>query len=301
MTRDDTPTTDDETRTDTYGRRRYLQATTAAVVGTVGLAGCVGGDGGGGGGGSDDDGGSGGGGSDDIETGILSTSVTDDPGDIDDFESCVVTVTGYWLGPEPGAEDEEDDGDDGGESEATDAGTTADGTATATETPTATDTETTESTDDEEDDADDEESGRQYYELDEPAQADLVDLQDDSTQVIDDRELEASEHAYLQLDTDGVDAVLNDGSEATVEVPGEAPLKFNESFEIRADTRTSFTADFTPVQRGQTGRYNLQPVASGVEVTYEAIESDGTTGGSDGGDGTTEGGDGTTTAAEESA
>jgi hypothetical protein len=30
-----------------------------------------------------------------------------------------------------------------------------------------------------------------------------------------------------------------------------------------------FTADFTPVKRGQTGSYVLQPVPDGITVEYE--------------------------------
>lgn len=71
------------------------------------------------------------------------------------------------------------------------------------------------------------------------------------------------------MDIDDVDATLGDGTDATVEGPGEAPLMFNQSFEIREDTRTVFTGDFTPVQRGQAGGYVLQPVAQGITVDYE--------------------------------
>ena len=50
-----------------------------------------------------------------------------------------------------------------------------------------------------------------------------------------------------------------------LDTPGNAPLKFSTSFEIRAEERTTFVADFTPVQRG-TGSYISQPVASGTTV-----------------------------------
>ncbi|QLD85044.1 DUF4382 domain-containing protein [Natronomonas halophila] len=182
-------------------RRTYLVTTGAATASMVGFAGCLGG-----------------------STGTLATRVTDQPGDIGDFEECIVTVVGMWLGP---------DGADSG----TESG----------ETP----------------------SEREYYEYDEPQEADLVQLQDGETQLVDERELETGTYEFLQLDTDGVDATLNDGSEATVEVPGEAPLTFNQSFEVRENTRTVFTADFTPVKRGQTGSYVLQPVPDGITVDYE--------------------------------
>lgn len=186
----------------TVDRRTYLATTGAVTVGIVGLSGCIGGG----------------------STGTLATQVSDQPGDIRDFESCVVTIVGMWLGPE-GAE----------------AGTEEGG----------------------------EPSDREYHEYDEPQEADLVDLQGDATQLVDERELDAATYEFLQLDVDGVDATLEDGSDATVEVPGEAPLTFNESFEIRADTLTVFTADFTPVKQGQTGRYLLQPVPSEVTIEYD--------------------------------
>ncbi|MFW5919810.1 MAG: DUF4382 domain-containing protein [Halanaeroarchaeum sp.] len=183
-------------------RRTYLATAGVATAGIVGVAGCLGGS----------------------ETGTLATQVTDQPGDIADFESCIVTVVGMWLGPE-GAEagDEEDE----------------------------------------------EPADREYYEYDEPQEADLVELQGENTELVDERELDVSTYEFLQLDTDGVEATLEDGSSATVEVPGQAPLTFNEQFEVRENTRTVFTADFTPVNRGGTGRYVLQPVPEGITVSYD--------------------------------
>lgn len=97
-----------------------------------------------------------------------------------------------------------------------------------------------------------------------------MELQGDASETIGSGELETGEYAYLQLEVgEAVDASLADGGEATVRTPGEAPLKFNESFEIRADETTSFLADVTPVKQGQSGRYTLQSVADEVEVTYE--------------------------------
>lgn len=179
-------------------RREYIIATSGAALGTA-VAGCLGGGG---------------------STGTLATQVTDQPGDIDDFESCVV---------EPSA-------DDG-----------------------ATDTEGTGMDDDE---------GEESYDVDD-AEADLVELQDGETELVAEQELETGEYDYLKLVVSGVEATLSDGGDAAVTTPGEAPLKFDRSFDIRSDTRTAFTADFTPVERGQAGGYILQPVADGTEVSYE--------------------------------
>ncbi len=187
-------------------RRKYLIATGAATIGTVPLAGCLGGD----------------------ASGTLATQVTDQPADIGDFESLFVTIVGMWLGPEDAEAGDEDE--------------------------------------------DTEPAGREYYEYDEPQEADLVQLQDGATQLVDERELDVAEYEFLQLDIDDIDGTLEDGSEATVEMPGEAPLTFNEPFEIREETRTVFTADFAPVQRGQAGSYVLQPVPQGITVEYEDEE-----------------------------
>ena len=206
----------DHNATQSTNRRNYLRAVGGlAAVSTVGLAGCM-----------DDSPGA---------TGLLSTAVTDQPGDIADFESCVVTIDGIWLKPRDEAdaadEDEDTEADDGVQEQ-------------------------------DEDDVD-EGSDREYYEFDEPQEADLVELQDGQTQLVDeDRELPVNEYEFLQLDVSNVEGVLaDDGSAADVDTPGGAPLQFNRRFEIRENQRTTFTADFTPVRRGQTDQYVLQPVA----------------------------------------
>lgn len=172
-------------------RRTFLRST-AAVTATsvVGLAGCLGG----------------------AATGTLATRVSDRPGDIGDFQSCVVTITEVTVKPTDG-EAETHDVEDGA--------------------------------------------------------ADLTELQGEKSTLVDELELETGEYDYLQLTVPETTATLDDGSDASVRVPGDAPLKFNKAFEIREGERTSFTADFTPVKAGNSGRYNLQPVAEEVTVTYE--------------------------------
>lgn len=158
------------------------------------------------------------------ETGTLETSVSDQPGDIADFETLVLEITKVYAATTGS------DGEDG---------TPAEG---------------------------------EREEIDiEDTEVDLVQLQGDASESIGTGELETGEYAYLQLEVgEVVDASLADGGgEATVTTPGEAPLKFNATFEIRAGETTSFLADFTPVKQGQSGRYILQPVADEVEVTYD--------------------------------
>ena len=204
-------------------RRQYLAAAGTVALGP-GLAGCLGGNG------SSD------------STGTLATQVTDQPGDISDFESCVVTITEIRVKPT-------------GDDEETETGTPADETGTDGE------------------NGDDESEERITVD---DAEADLVQLQDGETQLVSETELETGEYEHLKLAVSNVDAERSGGGDAEVDTPGNAPLKFDESFEVRADTRTVFTADFTPVKRGQSGSYILKPVADGVEVEYESGTEAGT-------------------------
>jgi hypothetical protein len=218
----------DTNATTETNRRQYLKALGAVgAAATVGLAGCAG---------------------DAAATGTLATAVTDQPGDIADFESCVVTIQGIWL--KPAAED----GTPAAEDTSADDGSDSDGEAVRTQ-----DAEDVDQSD-----------AREYHEFDEPQEADLVELQDGNTQLVDDREVEVGSYEFLQLDVSGVEGTLEGGGEAQVDTPGNAPLQFKQAFEVREDQRTRFVADFTPVKRGRTDRYLLQPVATNTEVSYEA-------------------------------
>ena len=279
-------------------RRQYVTGLGAAVL-TGTLAGCAGA------GTNDDDGGTtdddstgSGGGS---ETGLLSTSVTDQPNDIGDFESLVVSLDGIWVKPE-GSEDEEDEeGEDEEDEDADDAddGETEDGGTDGNETQTdpdggetggnETQTDPEEERDDDGEEADDEGddddeegadegSGRRYIEFEEPQDADLVGLQGDESQLVDETELEVGDYEFLQLDVADTTGILAaSGEEADVETPGNAPLQFKQAFEIRPDERTRFVADFAPFRIGppNSARYRIRPVASGTRVIYGDGEDDG--------------------------
>lgn len=240
-------------------RRTYVERLGAAVVASA-IAGCTGDETGGRtdeetAGAEPDDGG----GSDTTDTayGILSTSVTDQPNDIADFESLVVTIEGIWVKPSGADEDagtaDEDDGvvdDEGGENDdgSNDEHEGGDG-ATVGET-----------------DANDG-SGRHYIEFELPQEADLVDLQGDETQLVDETELAVGDYRFLQLDVSETTGILDNGGDAVVETPGNAPLQFKHAFEIRPEETTRFIADFAPFRRGN-GAYLIRPVASGTQVIY---------------------------------
>lgn len=180
-------------------RRDYLRTVAGATaVGSTVLAGCAGG----------------------TDTGTLATRVSDQPGDISDFESCVVTIAGIRVKPVDG-----------------------------------------------------EVVKREV----DPTEADLTELRGERSTLVAEEEFETGEYEFLQLRITETRGTLTDGEEVSVEVPGDAPLKFEREFEIRADARTTFTADFTPVRAGGSERYVVQPVADEVTVAYED-EATGTTG-----------------------
>lgn len=273
-------------------RRRYIEAAGAAVLGSV-LAGCAASSPGEPSGENDaNDGETEEPDSNGAETGTLATSVTDRPADIDDFESCVVTIDGIWVKPSNADEGDEvetgneTDGDEPGDSE---------GDAQANESGESDDADEpgeAEEGSEGEDEGDegapaDESEGRRYIEFEEPQEADLVRLQGANTQLIDETELAIGPYRYVQLDVSGVAGVLEGGGEAEVETPGNAPLQFKRRFEIRADERTRFVADFAPIRRGQGERYLLRPVARGTQVLYGDEEYDPEAG--DGGDESEEG------------
>lgn len=170
-------------------RRSYLQ-TLGAVPFVGAVAGCTG----------NSDG-----------SGTLATHVSDQPGDIGDFETLLIQVNSIRVKPQDG------------ELEA----------------------------------------------IDVDAEVDLTELTGEASELIDETELNTGAYEFLQLEAEAAEATLESGESATVEVPGEAPLKFEEEFEIRSGETTTFIADFTPVKRGQTGEYVLQPVANEVEVIYQ--------------------------------
>jgi hypothetical protein len=186
-------------------------------------------------------------------TGTLATRVSDQPQDIGDFERLVVTIFEIRIFPR----EEADEND---------------------ETETEDETDETETPDEEATDAgadgDDEESTEPIVIEVDDVEADLVELQGENSQLVEDAELETGAYSHLQLRVrDEVDAALEDGGEAEVMTPGNAPLTFNQHFEIREDQRTTFTADFAPVRQGRTARYVLRPVPSEITVEYES-ESD---------------------------
>lgn len=249
-------------------RRTYLKTTGLATAGMVGLAGCAGGDGtGSGGDGTNGDGTDGDDTDGETAFGTLSTSVTDQPSAIDDFESLTVTLVGIWIKPAGGDGDSQEMDDDEEMNDSQTSMNESDDEMNESDEDMEGEEMDEEDQEDVEDDEGGDDTGRRYIEFEEPQEADLVQLQGSSTKLIDETEVEAGDYEFLQLDVSSTRGVLTDGSDANVRTPGEAPLKFNKSFEVRADQTTRFIADFAPNKRGQNG-YIIRPVATSTTVLY---------------------------------
>lgn len=228
---------------------------------------------------------------DTVAQGMLATAVSDQPAAIGDFESLILRVEEIVVYPassedgitdNSGTEDDEVDDADGDNTDDdvdSDSPTSVDSSTESEEPPTSDSTEVEtgrRSPIDEDKDEDEEGTGSGEpirIELDEPAEFDLVELQGDNRAFINEEMLDIGEYSQIQLYvTDDVDATLTDGSEAEVVTPGNAPLMFKQDFEVRIGTRTEFTADFAPHERGKNG-YILRPVASETTVSYTEIDS----------------------------
>ncbi|MBX0294696.1 DUF4382 domain-containing protein [Haloarcula nitratireducens] len=106
------------------------------------------------------------------------------------------------------------------------------------------------------------------FKLDDVA-VNLVELAGSAAILAREQELATGEYAYLKLGVSSVEATLSGGEAAMVSTPDDAALKFDRSFEIRADERTRFTAEFAPVPHEGRGRYVLAPTMRGTTVTYK--------------------------------
>lgn len=118
------------------------------------------------------------------------------------------------------------------------------------------------------DEGSEEPADSEYYEYDEPQKADLVVLEGDATQLIDERELETTTDEFLQLDVDIIDATLEDGSEATVEVPGGGFANLQRALrDPRGRPHCVHGGLHACLARTGWG-YGLQLVLDGISVEY---------------------------------
>ena len=104
---------------------------------------------------------------------------------------------------------------------------------------------------------------------------DLTELQGDNATLLQTFDVPAGNYTKVFISVSEINGTLTDGSSADVKLPSER-LQLNENFEVGADEQVDFVYDITVVKRGQSGSYNIQPVASesGTDVPVNRVDDD---------------------------
>jgi len=88
-------------------------------------------------------------------------------------------------------------------------------------------------------------------------------------------DVEEGDYSKVFVHVSEVDGTLTDGSSADVKLPSEK-LQLNEEFTVEANSTVDFVYDITVVERGNTDKYNIKPVASesGTDVPIERVDGE---------------------------
>jgi hypothetical protein len=184
--------------------------------------------------------------------GTINFYISDQPGAIEDFEHLNVTIDEVAFQKA-----------DGNESDA----------EAATETNT-TDTNTTETEDEEMDSEDDGESAWQTFEVDDRT-VDLTELKGANATLLQEFEVENGTYTQVRISVSDINGTLTDGSSADVKLPS-SKLRINQQFTVGNNESVDFVYDINVVKRGNSGSYNIKPVASesGTDVPIEKVGED---------------------------
>jgi hypothetical protein len=179
--------------------------------------------------------------------GTINFYISDQPGAIEDFEHLNVTVSQVEF-RRAGSEDDDEDGS-----------TPTDNTATT----------SAGATDEEMDD-----SGVQRFDIDDRT-VDLTRLKGDNATLLEEFEVENGTYTQVRISVSDINGTLTDGSSADVKLPSEK-LRINQQFVVGNNESVDFVYDITVIKRGQSGSYNIQPVASesGTDVPIDRVDDD---------------------------
>ena len=120
----------------------------------------------------------------------------------------------------------------------------------------------------------DESDNRTEYEVDNRT-VDLAELKGANATLMETFDAEEGNYSKVFVHVSEVDGTLADGSSADVKLPSEK-LQLNEEFTVEANSTVDFVYDITVVERGNTGKYNIKPVASesGIDVPIERVDGE---------------------------
>ena len=104
---------------------------------------------------------------------------------------------------------------------------------------------------------------------------DLTRLEGANSSLVEQYELENGDYERVFLSVGGIDGTLINGDSADVKLPSEK-LQLNEGFTVEANLTVGFVYDITVVERGNTSKYNIKPVASesGTDVPIERVDGE---------------------------
>jgi len=105
------------------------------------------------------------------------------------------------------------------------------------------------------------------------SQADLTLLVGADALPILNTSLEVGNYSKIELFAESVEAILLDGSNASVKIPS-GKLKITKSFEVKANEETKFVFDINVVKKGHGDEYNLMPVISESGVIGKDLKGD---------------------------
>jgi len=178
--------------------------------------------------------------------GTINFYISDQPGAIEDFEHLNVTIDEVAFQKAEGDDDSE---------------------ATATNTSTGED-------DAEADDDDAEESGWQTFDVDSRT-VDLTELKGANATLLQEFEVENGTYTQVRISVSDINGTLTDGSSADVKLPSEK-LRINQQFTVGNNESVDFVYDINVVKRGNSGSYNIKPVAgqSGTDVPINKVGED---------------------------
>ena len=189
--------------------------------------------------------------------GTINFYISDQPGAIEDFEHLNVTISQVEFRT-AGSEDEETDEDEPSPTNNT-ATTSAGGTD-------------AEEGDDEEMDDEMDDGGVQRFDIDDRT-VDLTRLKGENATLLEEFEVENGTYTQVRISVSDINGTLTDGSSAEVKLPSEK-LRINQRFVVGNNESVDFVYDINVVKRGNSGAYNIKPVAgqSGTDVPINRVD-----------------------------
>jgi len=102
---------------------------------------------------------------------------------------------------------------------------------------------------------------------------DLTELKGDNATLLETFDIESGNYTKVFVHVSAVNGTLTDGSSADVKLPSEK-LQLNENVRVEENATVDFVYDITVVKRGNSGSYNIKPVASesGTDIPIDDVD-----------------------------